>query len=509
MTFQATPQQQAFLDEIVQGDRHIALQARAGCGKTSTVLMAVDAIVKKDPQAEITVCAFNKAIADEVRDKLKKAGHRDWKKVQAATLHSMGNSLVKFVFRNPRIEDTKTFMIIDDLIETLDEEHAQELKSYRVLVRNLVRLAKQEGFGFFGDRQVGDVSAWYEIADHYDVNGFDDTTHCDKVVAYAQKVYQMSLDRTDVIDFDDMILLPLVKNLRVKFQRDYLFVDEAQDLSRARQALARKFLKRGGRMIIVGDDRQAIYGFSGADDNALANLVESLDAKTMPLSITWRCPKAIVDVAQGIVSDIEAAPEAPEGFVGFSPVLPEVNDRTAVLCRNTAPLLEICYDLIRSGIAAKVEGRDIGEGLVSLATRWKVKDLDDLLDRLDTYEDREVQKAMAKDREDRAEQISDKVGTLRVIISSAMGKQIHTVEGLVQEIKSIFDNDVKGCVTLATYHRSKGREWPKVVLVNHNKFCPSKWARQAWQVRQEQNLAYVAFTRAQEQLIFFNPPEEE
>ena len=55
---------------------------------------------------------------------------------------------------------------------------------------------------------------------------------------------------------------------------------------------------------------------------------------------------------------------------------------------------------------------------------------------------------------------------------------------------------------LATYHRSKGREWPRVFLLEHHLRCPSKAARQPWQLEQEGNLAYVAITRAQEDLIY-------
>jgi ATP-dependent DNA helicase UvrD/PcrA len=68
----------------------------------------------------------------------------------------------------------------------------------------------------------------------------------------------------------------------------------------------------------------------------------------------------------------------------------------------------------------------------------------------------------------------------------------------------LFSDDVtkKGLLTLCTYHRSKGREWPRVMLVEHAKRCPSPYAKQAWQLRQESNLAYVAITRSQRDLIF-------
>src|SRR5690606_34207643 len=215
----------------------------------------------------------------------------------------------------------------------------------------------------------------------------------------AQPVYRASLAQADVIDFDDMILFPLIKNLRVRWPKDLVIVDEAQDLSRTRQALARLFVKpRTGRMVIVGDDRQAIYGFSGADAEALPNLIKSFNATALPLSVTWRCPKAVVAEAPQYVPDIVAAPEAPEGEAQAVVDLPEVMTpgADAILCRNTAPLIGLAYKLIRAGIPAKVEGRAIGDGLKALAQRWKVTTVAGLLHRLETWEDREIAKAQVK-----------------------------------------------------------------------------------------------------------------
>jgi superfamily I DNA/RNA helicase len=59
-------------------------------------------------------------------------------------------------------------------------------------------------------------------------------------------------------------------------------------------------------------------------------------------------------------------------------------------------------------------------------------------------------------------------------------------------------------VTLCTYHRSKGREWPRVFLIEHASRCPSPYAKQPWQKEQEQHLAYVAITRAQQTLAYWN-----
>ena len=504
-TFPNTPQQDAFLVALLNTTANLALVARAGCGKTSTIMIAAKAVADAAKAAgnrvEILVLAYNKANAKEAEQRLVESGLNDWRTAQASTLHALGFSLLKFHYRLTRdsIDDKK----VQKLVASSNNEIAAK---YGPQVVSLVCYAKQAGVGFFADLPIGNVQVWHDLAAHYDINGLDETDEAEEIVDAAIAIYKASLAQTDVIDFDDMILFPLIKNIRVKFGKDLIFLDEAQDLSRSRQALARKFLKTGsGRMVVVGDDRQAIYGFSGADSAALDNLIKGLNATVLPLSVTWRCPKAVVRLAQTIVPDIEAAASAREGEVIYLQELPEDLRRTdAILCRNTAPLIPMAYSLIRRGIPCKVEGRQIGDGLINLAQRWKIKTIDALLNRLDDYLERELQKAAAKGEEEKAEVKTDTVNTLREIAQQCLLEDRKTVGDVVEFIERLFADDVSGVLTLCTYHRSKGREWPRVLLFEHNKRCPSKGARQDWQMVQEDNLAYVAFTRAQQTLAFIN-----
>jgi DNA helicase-2/ATP-dependent DNA helicase PcrA len=528
MSFNDTPQQAAFLNALVTTDDNIALVARAGTGKTSTIRRGVTELARKFPNDEILVCAYNKAIADEVALKLKEDGHRlEWAvnpetgrkmppRVQAATLHSLGFSAIRTVFSNVKIDEDKVQKILDNEIERNEAQrqrgnpaaNGRVMIEYKMQIRTLVSYAKGAGFGFFPDLQIGDMGAWYKLADHFDVNGLDDTSEMDAIVEAAQWAYRMSLDDTATIDFDDMILFPLVKNIRVKYGKDHIFLDEAQDLSRARQALARKFIRYGkGRMYIVGDDRQAIYGFSGADAAALENLIAGLNARPMPLTVTWRCPKSVVALAQQLVPDLQAAENAKEGSILYESV-EDFTKRTdllatdAILCRNTAPLISAAYKLIRKGVPCKVEGRAIGQGLEKLVTRWKVKTIDAMLNRLEQYRDREVQKALAKGSEAKAEEVADKCDTLKEIAEAVLAQGGNTVEAVKIFIGTLFADGATNVLTLATYHRSKGREWERVFLWEHHTRCPSRGARSEWQRKQEENLAYVSFTRTKDTLVF-------
>lgn len=500
-----TSQQSNFIDTVISavragGGKNFCLRARAGTGKSSTMIELVDDFSKEFPQREVVLCAFGNAAAKELGEKLKKRGFTDWRVISASTIHSLGFGLVKFAYKLSRdnVDEKKVRKIIDNMNAEVYREHWSNIE-------RLVNYAKIEGFGFFDDCQIGDIGAWYRIADHYDINGFDDTSDMDKVVEAAQHVYRLSLADTHTIDFNDMVLFPLVKNIRVKFQKDVVVVDEAQDTGRARQALIRKFVKPNGTMIVVGDDRQGIFGFAGAQSNALEQLIEGLNMEVLPLTVCFRCPKAVIREAQKIVPDIECPEDAPEGEVLHLTELPEQLEKTdAILCRNTAPLIEQAYTLLRKGVACRVEGREIGTGLLRMVNRWKISTIDAFLKRLADYREREVQKALAKGNENKVAEVNDRCDTLVHLCNVCIDRKQTQLNDLRAFIEEMFTDDVKakGLLTLCTYHRSKGREWPRVFLVEHFTRCPSPWAKQDWQKFQESNLAYVATTRSQHTLAY-------
>lgn len=488
-----TPEQVAFLNELSNTNNSIVLEAVAGSGKTTTLLKGVSRM-----RGSTMICAFNKAIAEELKVKLNKMGF-DWKVAQASTVHAIGFGAYRKAFPNVAVDGNKMNEIINNLFE-IEKVEEKELFS---MVKGLVSLAKQSGIGLL--HPISDVTKWIETIEHFDVINSAEIDEM-QLVKLAQTALKTSNNITDVIDFDDMVYLPLVKRVRF-WQFDNVMVDEAQDINATRRAMIKAITKPGGRVIACGDKKQAIYGFTGADANSLDIIKKEFNAKTMPLTVCFRCGSDIIKFAQQWNPVITAAPANGAGLVNQISMedFMKMNhaETHVMLCRNTKPLVVTAFEMIKNGTAVYVEGRDIGEGLKKLAGRWKVKTADALINRLGVYLEKELAKFVAKGQEDRAQAVEDKVQTLLVIIDRCIKKGVNTVSGIVLEIDTLFqdtDGKKKPVFTLSTIHRSKGREWNRVFWLDRAGTLPSKWARQEWQVEQEFNLAYVASTRAMKEL---------
>jgi superfamily I DNA/RNA helicase len=267
--------------------------------------------------------------------------------------------------------------------------------------------------------------------------------------------------------------------------------------------MAKRMTRPGGRMFWVGDDMQSIYGFCGADNDALEQIGREFACEKFPMTVTFRCAKAVVDLARTIVPDYRAADANPEGVVRsvtedefVDEVL--VPGQDAIICRRTAPLISMAYALISRGVACHVEGREIGKGLLVLVDRWSVKTISALSDKLTAYRDKETAKLLADKKEMQADALGDKVDALFVLIGSL--PKGSTVADLRVKINALFADTPDGqkakTVTLLTAHRSKGLEYNRVYGLGVAKFMPSKYAKQDWQVAQETHLEYVLYTRA-------------
>lgn len=490
-------QQLTAVDFIGRSNRSLVLEAVAGAGKTTTLLEMVRAT-----EGTVAFCAFNKSISEEIKTKIQPMNLGD--RVKVGTLHSFGYGAVRRAFSVQKVTGYK-------LHDIAKQEFNGEYEPLREFVIQAADKAKNCGIGAVCP--IDDKNAWLNMIDHYDlIDSLPGEFTIDTGIDAAQYLLNCSNNITNIIDYSDQIYFPILKKLNI-WKYNYILLDEAQDTNIARRMLVKMMLKPSGRLIAVGDTHQAIYGFTGADSDALDNIRKEFDAESLPLTTTYRCPKNVVKVAQRWVSHIESHESSPDGVVdnvNLADIHKHVTQKDAIICRNTKPLIELAYSLIRQGIACKVEGRSIGEGLIRLATKWKtVKTVNQLQDKLDSWSEHEIKKHKAKGNDNRCQIIEDQVATLHVFMEQCDPDD--TINALTKKIDSLFGDtqymkfDV---LTLSTIHKAKGREWDRVFALGMDTYSPSKWARQDWQMQQEDNLCYVQVTRAKNHLTLVKVPEK-
>jgi len=494
-----SPQQLSFLNWCKSGAGSCILVAVAGAGKT-TVLIEGGRVIA----GQVAYMAYNKDIVKETNEKLLKLGI-DWKKMQAKTAHGFGSGAYRKARPNVRLDEFKIRDIVEQLVP---EKHP--LAIHQDAICKLVSLAKQAAFGVV--HALADQHLWLEMAEHFDVFDDDDKpAPREEIIALAIDVLKQSNTMLDIIDYDDMIYMPLLHRCRF-WQFDVVMVDEAQDTNAARRALVRAMVKKGGRVIAVGDPAQAIYGFTGANADSLDLIAKDFNCERLPLTVSFRCPKQVVGFAQRWVSHIQAADSAPDGAVSSTSMEAflkrnDLSGSAAVLCRTNKPLVSLAFKLIRQRTPCRIEGRDIGKRIQKLITRWKVKTLDALETKLDTYLARETTKLLAKRQEAKLAEVEDAVETVRVIIDQCRAEKKTTIQDAVDFVDGLFADKVTNMLVLSSIHKAKGREWERVFWLDRAGTCPSKWARQAWQQEQEKNLMYVAATRAKAELIELAPEQ--
>jgi len=472
----------SFVEDSTAGNGIV--RAVAGSGKTTTIVEAL-----KRVQGSSIFLAFNKSIAEE----LKKRG------VNARTFHSLTFMPVMKSRNQSNPEMNKLKKLFD--ANSSDEE----IKLYRSFAMKLVGLARNAGIGTY--LQEDTPEAWMEIVEHHDIELESEEASLSTGIAQARALLTLS-NASPMVDFDDMLYFAVRDEIALsKF--DFVFVDESQDTNAIQRAILRKILRKGSRIVFVGDPAQAIYGFRGADSDSMLLLQQEFNCTELPLTITYRCAASVVNYAQQWVPEIEARTNAPAGVVKhlgakWTPADMEAGD--LVVCRTTAPLLTTAFKFIRANKPVQVLGREIGQGLKTLIKKMNAKDIDMLTVKLEAYMDREVRAAMLKDDEQKAEAIQDKVGSLLFLIEG-LKEGRRTLEDLELGIDYLF-KDKTNAVLFSTIHKSKGLEADRVFWLERSK-CPSKWARQDWQVQQELNLCYVAATRAKNELYTIELKEAE
>jgi len=457
-------EQNAIFAHFASGEGNLVIEAFAGTGKTTTIKAAFE----HAPEARILYAVFNKRNQKEAEEKITDS------RVEVKTLHSLGFAFIKRVWRNAKP---------DDEVETDRVLRAcPQFRDNKEFIAELLKLV-----GFAKNTCIQPTRAdMASICEAQDIDP-DFISH-GLAVLEASKV----ADAQGRISFNDMVWLPVAVGW-VKPWYNLVCIDEAQDMNLPQLMMARA--ASSGRVIVVGDSRQAIYGFRGAVQDGMQMMKVTLRASGAKLSTTYRCPKAVVKIAAEIVPDYKAADSAPEGEVGYvnGELAPLVKVGDAILSRLNAPLMPLALQLLRKNIPARIEGRDIGRQLIGMVRTMKASSVPHFMERVEAWLAKQIERLdRCKNPEKKIEATRDIADTLKALAQDA--KSVSDIEARVNSLFQDSDSSSKPAVVLSSVHKAKGLEWNRVFLLSDT-FRKGK-------TKEEDNIYYVAVTRARQALFF-------
>lgn len=469
---------------VLNGSGNAIINAGPGSGKTTLLEHLCSIILEKDPQIEMVVCMYNRHIQEAAAER----------GMPALTTHQMGLAAIKSWLgsqgkRIPSnfIDGDKVKKIVMDLITLTWDQEKWMIGPVCDIVSKLKNTLAPT-----------DNDTIEKICSRF---GIETNGSFLRMAELAREALRISNQNLSTIDFDDMLYLAVKLNIPVK-QYKWILFDELQDANKVQLKFTIKSLAPGGRFLGVGDRFQSIYGFRGADPESMDRAKEAFEATELPLSITYRCAKSHVRLLNKMFPDqpLEAFEGNQEGVIDFcslETLVGKVQDGDLVLSRVNAAMVKPCFALIKQGIKAIIRGRDIGTGLINLIEKFqdKTNSVGYLIELLEDYRDKEVNKLLASNKGNQAEIIQDRVDTI-----VAISEGCYTIQEIIVKIKEVF-SDKKMGVVFSTVHRAKGDESNNVFILRPD-LMPHPMAKAEWEVAQEKNVLWVALSRARHTMTF-------
>ena len=477
-------------------DCNIIIEAGAGSGKTTTLLGLLEMC-----EYRALFLAFNKSIQEELEQKT-----RHLQQAKAMTLHALGKMALTEYYRSKQkfvhVISNKNWALIKEF------ESMNQIRMRRLGPKDRMKL-------YYSLMDMNDVSRIYLTDDYDEIR--DHMKNMDKILTrddirdewaefleYRNATYQ---EKNIPIDFIDMIYLPaVIEDMVIPIQPYYLFVDEVQDLNFAQLRLVDKLLGQGDiqRFVCVGDPRQSIYGFSGSYGGSFAHFRAKPNSQTLPLDICYRCPPNVIEEANKVYNVLRPF-KTQLGIVETETNPDMVQPGSLVICRNSNPLLELYFKLIGLGKSCYIKGEDILPGIIRLLKPYGHAKIKQIVEALQDEQDFHKNKDPKSDFDNiQIWKLGQQMDNLRMMADAMGSFSSLKASELLEKIQTVFEEKHSpDTITLCTIHKAKGLEADVVYILNEN-LIPSPLSKSAQQLQQEQNLKYVARTRAKKEMYYLN-----
>ncbi len=524
----------------------VRIMAGAGTGKTRTVThrVAYQHLIGAVPANLLLAVTHSSKAAGEMRDRLGGLGVGN---VQARTFHSAALRQLRYFWRATGLPGDGPVLLDADGKGTY-------YRYLRAALGATLRVAGKD----VDSALVTDLStelAWAAARDLTAEQYLQQAKAAGRrpgmdiaVVAGAIGRYTSGKREAGVLDFADLLtfcarLLEQDAQVAATIRNQYtaFVVDEYQDTDPAQQRLLDAWLGVRDNVAVVGDARQAIYAFKGADTSLIRNVtVRFPHAVTVDLIHDYRSTTQVVDAANRLMAGTpEAAGPRLVGMLGSGPepiaircsdeddedarIVATVHawirqgvpaEEIAILHRFNAQAVKITAALRDDGIpviagdgSAYFDRREIKQVLALLRGRAAEAPDDDPFDVLERsliqvgYDSQSPPDGTGAARER-----WDALDALRALVPSLPVHLTGTIGTLSADLDRRAAEDHvppgRGAVTVTTIHKAKGLEWEACIIARATDgSLPSVYATTPAEIAEERRLAYVAATRAKRHLV--------
>ena len=283
---------------VVNTDGPMLVLAGAGSGKTKVLTTKIAYLIEEcevDPYNIIAITFTNKA-ANEMKSRVEYMLGISAGRIQISTFHSFGLSIIKRHYDKIGLESNFTIIDSDDVLSTIKrilKDMNLDPKFYNPkTIRNKISSAKNE------------------LIDPDELDKFANN-EIDEITVKVYREYQKRLKVNNSVDFDDLLMLPIIlfnenKDVLAHYQDrfKYILVDEYQDTNEVQYVLTKMLSAKHKNICVVGDPDQSIYGFRGSNYRNILNFEKDYkNTKTILLEQNYRSTKNILSAANDVIKN--------------------------------------------------------------------------------------------------------------------------------------------------------------------------------------------------------------